>query len=103
MASSDSIDTTTLATLAALEHRLQRLAFYLTGSITTTELPVQLQDQLESRKRTINPQSRLADLEAQLAQLAETKPGIRGLLDLRMFTNLPNSTTMSRALAYHAS
>ncbi len=84
MASPPQTDATALATLTALENRLQRLTFYLTGSSTTTELPPHFQDQLNRKERTPSPQTRLAELEAQLVQLAEKRPGIRKLLELRM-------------------
>ena len=91
---STSPDITALATLSELEHRLQRLSFYLTGTTSTTSTDSsdntsQLHTNLkpEDRKHS-TPQARLASLEAQLADLAKGNRGVRGLLELRMFNLL---------------
>ena len=87
MTSPGSADAVALASLAALEHRLQRLNFYLTGA--TPEVPQTAQDKIDREKRILNPQARLAELEIQLTQLTEKRPGVTGLLELRMSTSFP--------------
>lgn len=82
MASVAPPDATTLATLASLEHRLQRLTFYLTGD---TELSEQPQDKPEEGHEA-SACARLLLLEQSLAQLAHRKSGVRGLLELRTST-----------------
>ena len=86
MTSPASADAAALATLTDLKHRLQRLTFYLTGA--TAEVPQNLQDKIDRKERTTSPQARLAELDVQLAQLAEKRSGIRGLLELRMLISL---------------
>lgn len=79
MASTLHLEMTALTTLASLEHRLQRLTFYLNGDIDDSEQP---RDKSEKRHE-LSAYARLTALEQSLAEFSHRKPTARGLLELR--------------------
>lgn len=88
MASTVHPETTALMTLASLEHRLQRLTFYLNGEIDDSE---QLRDESEKGHEP-SAYARLTALEQSLAELSHRKPTARGLLELRRSSDHPSGS-----------
>lgn len=78
---SSDIENTTLSTLASLQYRLERLAYYIAGSSPIFE-STKLQDAC-AKGRTATVHARLEAIEAQLSALAQSKPAVRDILQLR--------------------
>lgn len=81
-------DATTLATLASLEHRLQRLTFYLSGEAPShpDAASDSAIDAVLSKATSNGPdataQARLSALEFKFAKLASQSDAVKQLLDL---------------------